>query len=156
MPKKRKVWSRMIEEVGVRIRVFARPGSSRLWYSIVRPDGSKIRRSLQTSNRNLAVERARVRHRDVHVALDALAGRAEDLAPPDLEVHLHTAPLDDAVHRALVSDAREDRPRHREAEDFAEVGGGIPHVTAAERRCDAPAFVSRVAHGFLPSAARRP
>ena len=64
MPK-RKNWSTTVEESGVRVRVYQRPGSSRLWYSIVRPDGSKIRKSLETSSRQLAEERARAIARSI-------------------------------------------------------------------------------------------
>ena len=56
MPRK-KYWSKIIEAHGVRVRVYERPHSSSLWYSIVR-NGRKVRKSLKTSDRTLAQERA--------------------------------------------------------------------------------------------------
>ena len=76
MAKKRKTWSKLLEEHGIRIRVYERPNSSRLWYSIVRPDGSKIRRSLDTSSKEVAIGRARAIAREVAEA--RLTGVAPD------------------------------------------------------------------------------
>ena len=53
-PKRKKEWSRIIEEVGVRIRVYERANSSSVWYSIIAEDGRKVRRSLETGDRALA------------------------------------------------------------------------------------------------------
>ena len=61
----RKRWSKVIEAHGVRIRVYERSNSSRLWYSIVREDGRKARRSLDTSDRKLAEQRARAIAKEV-------------------------------------------------------------------------------------------
>lgn len=76
MAKKRKTWSKLLEEHGIRIRVYERLNSSRLWYSIVRPDGSKIRRSLDTSSKEVAIGRARAIAREVAEA--RLTGVAPD------------------------------------------------------------------------------
>lgn len=80
MPKRKKQWSVMVEESGVRIRVFARPGSSRLWYSITRPDGSKVRKSLKTSSRAVAQERAKA------IALEVAEARLTGVTPDTLTV----------------------------------------------------------------------
>ena len=53
----KKHWSKNFEEAGVRIRVYERPGSSSIWYSVTR-NGKKHRKSLKTSDRKLAEERA--------------------------------------------------------------------------------------------------
>ncbi|MBM4184305.1 MAG: phage integrase family protein [Gemmatimonadetes bacterium] len=58
MAKRKKSWSKNLEEAGVRIRIYERPTSSAVWYSIV-AEGRKVRRSLETSDRQLAQERAR-------------------------------------------------------------------------------------------------
>jgi len=59
MSKRRKSWSKLIEESGVSVRLYERPGSSKMvWYSIVREDGSKARKSLKTSDRDLAEDKA--------------------------------------------------------------------------------------------------
>ena len=57
--KRKKQWSKIIEEAGVRIRVYERPGSSSVFYSIIAEDGRKVRKSLKTGDRTLAEERAR-------------------------------------------------------------------------------------------------
>ncbi len=59
MSKRKKQWSKIIEEAGVRIRLYERPTSSAVWYSIVTEDGRKIRKSLETGDRTLAESRAR-------------------------------------------------------------------------------------------------
>ena len=56
MPRK-KYWSKIIEAHGVRVRVYQRPNSSSLWYSVVR-NGKKHRKSLKTADRKIAEERA--------------------------------------------------------------------------------------------------
>ena len=53
-----KHWSKRIEESGVRIRIYERPGSSSLWYSVMQ-GGKKARKSLQTGDRTLGEQRAR-------------------------------------------------------------------------------------------------
>ena len=69
MPKRRnKHWSKMIEESGLAIRLFGRAGSSAIWYSVVQ-GGEKRRRSLKTTDRALAEERARAIAREL-VLLD--------------------------------------------------------------------------------------
>ena len=55
---KKKTWSAIVEEHGVQVRVYERPNSSRLWYSIVGEDGRKVRRSLKTTDRTKAKESA--------------------------------------------------------------------------------------------------
>ncbi len=62
--KKRKHWSVIIEEHGIRIRVYERAGSSRAWYSIMQ-GGRKIRGSLDTTDRALAQDLARAIAREV-------------------------------------------------------------------------------------------
>ncbi len=56
--KRKKQWSKIIEEAGVRIRLYERPTSSSVWYSIVAEDGRKVRKSLETGDRTLAESRA--------------------------------------------------------------------------------------------------
>lgn len=63
MPRKKR-WSKMVEEHGVRIRIYERPDSAVLWYSVV-TDGKKVRRSLKTPDRQLAKERAQEIAREV-------------------------------------------------------------------------------------------
>ena len=59
MPKTRKKrWSMNFEVSGVKVRIYERPGSSSIWYSVIR-DGQKHRKSLKTSDRKLAEERAK-------------------------------------------------------------------------------------------------
>jgi len=57
--KRKKNWSKILEEAGIRLRLYERPTSSAVWYSIVAEDGRKIRRSLETGDRTLAESRAR-------------------------------------------------------------------------------------------------
>ncbi len=59
MPKRKKEWSEIIEEAGVRIRLYERTTSFSIWYSIIAEDGRKVRKSLQTGDRTLAESRAR-------------------------------------------------------------------------------------------------
>jgi integrase len=59
MAKRKKSWSKLIEEAGVRIRIYERAASSAVWYSIVADDGRKIQKSLKTSDRELAEDRAK-------------------------------------------------------------------------------------------------
>lgn len=61
---RKKHWSKIVEEAGVRVRVYERPASSSLWYSVVR-NGKKHRKSLKTSDRKLAEERARAIAREL-------------------------------------------------------------------------------------------
>lgn len=58
--KRRKSWSKLLEAHGVKVRLFERTGSSAVWYSIVGEGGRKIRKSLETSDRTLAEDRARL------------------------------------------------------------------------------------------------
>jgi hypothetical protein len=57
MPKRKKQWSKNLEEAGVRIRLWKR--SSMFWYSTIAEDGRKVRKSLETGDRALAEHRAR-------------------------------------------------------------------------------------------------
>ena len=68
MGNRRKHWSKLVEERGIRIRIYERPGSSRLWYGITR-GGEEIRASLKTSDRAEAERRARAIAKEI--------GRAE-------------------------------------------------------------------------------
>ena len=95
---KLKYWSKSIEESGVRIRIYERPASAALWYSVVQ-DGKKVRRSLQTGDRNLAQERARAIAREL--ARAHLTG--EDLRSPTLG---HIFQLYRQEKLPLLSDAR--------------------------------------------------
>lgn len=56
--KRKKHWSKIIEEAGVAVRIYERANSSALWYSVV-AGGEKRRRSLKTTDRGLAETRAR-------------------------------------------------------------------------------------------------
>ena len=44
MAARKKHWSKNLEESGVRVRVYERPGSPSIWYSVIR-DGVKHRKS---------------------------------------------------------------------------------------------------------------
>ncbi len=55
----KKHWSKTIEDAGVEVRLYKRPISSAIWYSIIDEDGRKVRRSLKTKDRKLAEDRAR-------------------------------------------------------------------------------------------------
>jgi integrase len=59
MATRKKQWSKIVEESGVRIRLYERSNSSAVWYSIVADDGRKVRRSLETGDRELAETRAK-------------------------------------------------------------------------------------------------
>lgn len=72
---RKKHWSQVIEEAGVRIRIYERANSSAVWYSLTR-DGQKTRKSLKTADRALAEKRAREIAR--HLAELELTG-----GPPD-------------------------------------------------------------------------
>ncbi len=56
---RKKQWSRVVEESGIRLRLYERPGSSSVFYSIIAEDGRKLRKSLRTGDRRLAEDRAR-------------------------------------------------------------------------------------------------
>ena len=64
MAARKKHWSVNLEETGVRVRVYERPGSSSIWYSVVQ-GGKKVRKSLQTGDRTLAEERAKAIAREL-------------------------------------------------------------------------------------------
>ena len=59
MQKRKKHWSKIIEEEGTKLRLYERTNSSSVWYSIVVGDGRKIQKSLKTRDRDLAEARAR-------------------------------------------------------------------------------------------------
>ena len=59
MPKRKKQWSKLIDEAGIRLRLYERANSSSVWYSIVTERGEKVRKSLKTSSRAVAEERAK-------------------------------------------------------------------------------------------------
>ena len=80
----KKRWSVNLEEAGVRIRAYERPGSSSIWYSVVQ-DGKKVRKTLKTSDRTLAEGRARAIAREL--ARAHLTG--EDLRSPTLGQVFH-------------------------------------------------------------------
>ena len=98
MTKQRRTWSKLIEEHGVRVRIYERPSSSWLWYSITR-SGKKHRKSLKTSDRKLAEERARAIARSV-AELELTGAPLETLSIGQLaKLYLH--------HRGpLLSDRR--------------------------------------------------
>ena len=75
----KKRWSKIIEEVGVQVRIYERANSSALWYSVVR-NGRKYRRSLKTADRALAESRAESIAQKL--ALASLTG--DDLRSPTL------------------------------------------------------------------------
>lgn len=62
--KRKKHWSKVIEEAGVEVRIYERSGSSRIWRSVV-VAGEKDRASLKTADRELAEERARAFAREL-------------------------------------------------------------------------------------------
>ena len=57
MAARKKRWSKIIEELGVQVRIYERANSSSLWYSVTR-SGRKHRKSLKTPDRALAEIRA--------------------------------------------------------------------------------------------------
>lgn len=57
-PRKRQ-WSKIIKECGVRVRIYERPGSSAVYREVRLPDGSKDRKSLRTDDREQAEELAK-------------------------------------------------------------------------------------------------
>ena len=63
MGKKR--WSTIIEEHGVRVRLYERPGSDNIYREVRKPDGSKDRKSLGISDREKAVEAAETLCREI-------------------------------------------------------------------------------------------
>jgi integrase len=67
MPKA-KTWSKTIEERGVRIRIYERPNSAALYREYRHPDGRKLRKSLKTTDRAVAEERARELARQLALA----------------------------------------------------------------------------------------
>ena len=75
MAKRKKHWSKLIEEAGVQIRIYERPNSSRVWYSVVQA-ARKIRRSLNTGDHTVAEERARAIAQEL--ALVRLSGAPVD------------------------------------------------------------------------------
>ena len=89
MPKTRKKnWSVNLEEAGVRIRVYERTGSSSIWCSVIR-DGQKHRKSLKTSNRKLAEERAEAIARSL-AELELTGGAIENITLRQLsQLYLH-------------------------------------------------------------------
>lgn len=58
MAKRKKSWSKIIEAHGVRVRIYERPASSAIYREVRLPDGSKHRRSLKTSDRDRAEDKA--------------------------------------------------------------------------------------------------
>ena len=76
---RKKRWSETVEAHGVRIRVYERANSSSLWYSVVR-NGRKFRKSLKTTDRTLAENRAKAIAQEL--ALANLTG--DDLRSPTL------------------------------------------------------------------------
>ncbi|MGK7312542.1 MAG: tyrosine-type recombinase/integrase [Candidatus Longimicrobiales bacterium M2_2A_002] len=56
---KRKSWSKIVEEHGVRVRLYERPGSDNIYREVRKPDGSKDRKSLGISDRDKAKEKAK-------------------------------------------------------------------------------------------------
>ncbi len=56
---KKKEWSKIIKESGVRLRIYERPGSTAIYREVRLPDGSKDRKSLRTEDRKQAEELAR-------------------------------------------------------------------------------------------------
>lgn len=70
--RRRKHWSKRIEESGIRVRLYERAGSSSVWFSVI-VDGSQRRGSLQTGDRSLAQVRARAVAREMAEA--RLTGR---------------------------------------------------------------------------------
>ena len=104
MPKRRrKHWSKMIEESGLAIRLFERAGSSAIWYSVVQ-GGKKRRRSLKTTDRALAEERARAIARELAL-LDLCGGAPGSLTIGKLaELYLHhRGPLLTQVRRRTMT-----------------------------------------------------
>ena len=59
MAKRKKQWSKIIEEEGTKLRLYERTNSSSVWYSIHTEEGRKVRKSLETRDRTLAESRAR-------------------------------------------------------------------------------------------------
>ncbi len=74
MPRKpkKKHWSKLVTESGVTVRLYERPRSTAVWYSIIGHDGRKVRRSLVTSDRSVAADRAKEIARGV--ALERITG----------------------------------------------------------------------------------
>ncbi len=95
---RKKHWSKIIEEVGVQVRVYERANSSSLWYSVTR-NGKKHRKSLKTSDRALAESRAKSVAQKL--ALASLTG--DDLRSPTLG---HVFELYRQEKLPLLSEAR--------------------------------------------------
>lgn len=56
---RKKEWSRIVKESGVRVRIYERPGSTAIYREVRLPDGSKDRKSLRTDNRKQAEDLAK-------------------------------------------------------------------------------------------------
>lgn len=62
---RKKHWSLMVEERGVRVRVYERPGTENLTREVRMPDGTKDRRSLGHGDRTLAEQQVRALAREL-------------------------------------------------------------------------------------------
>ena len=71
--RKRKQWSKVVEESGVRVRIYKRAGSKAIYREVRLPDGSKDRKSLKTNDRSEAEELAKALCREL--AMARLSGR---------------------------------------------------------------------------------
>ena len=74
-----KHWSKNIEHEGQRVRIYERPGSNSIWYSVIW-NGKKHRKSLKTADRTLAENRVKAIAKKL--ALANLTG--DDLRSPSL------------------------------------------------------------------------
>ena len=85
---RKKHWSKIVEESGVQVRIYERANSSALWYSVTR-NGKKHRKSLKTSDRKLAEERAKAIARSL-AEVELTGGAVERLTLRDLsQLYLH-------------------------------------------------------------------
>lgn len=76
-------WSKTIEEAGQRVRIYERERSDFIWYD-VRIDGERVRRSLETKDRELAEERARGIARGV---AEGVRVSVPDRSFPSIDLH---------------------------------------------------------------------
>ena len=142
-PKKPKHWSKILEEAGQRIRVYERPGSGALWFSVMQ-GGKKARKSLQTGDRTLAEQRARAIAREL--ARAHLTG--EDLrcgitlGQLFTQYHLHHIPTLSAA-RQCEAEARIEMFTEAWGADMSVADVGAAHIKAYCRKRRSLEIISR-------------
>ena len=89
---KERTWSKRIEELGIKIRLFERAKANAVFFDYTRPDGTRVRKSTKTSDRDEAEQEVRRAARELVPSLSLATKTMRSPCPRFAEARRKTVP----------------------------------------------------------------